>query len=284
MIPPDFRTTLRYQSKDDPASLVADLDELHARSEAACSRRNWLVALLVFWIIACILLGLVGQTPGFIVPAVFLGIVGIIVFAVLIYRASQEILDERRRKLARVVVRHLGCDLRPGGKLELSVDFNDYCDSRYLTQTQASGEASFYQQPWLTVSGTLADGASLELSTDLVARRKERIKRQGTRKIKEDLCEHISLTLRTASLPQAAAQRWPDLVRAQPMPPGAQLHRALVKQDRLFVEVRTQRQLRITHKGSVIHGGDVETKLANHHTLLVPVLAAYQALHACRKS
>ena len=45
-------------------------------------------------------------------------------------------------------------------------------------------------------SGTLADGTRLSLTSDLVARRKERRKTKGRKKIKEDLCEHVVLTLR----------------------------------------------------------------------------------------
>jgi hypothetical protein len=204
---------------------------------------------------------------------------------VLIYRANRMILDERRRKLARAAVRCLGCDLPAGGKLDLAVDFNRYTDSRYQTNSGSAGRysTSDYRQPWLAVGGALADGARLELTADLVARRKERGKTKGRKKVKEDLCEHVVLSLRVPSLPPQTPERWPELVRKQPMPPGAFLHRAMVKQDRLTVEVRTHRQVRVTDKGSVLNGGDIEGRLANRHTLLIPVLAAYHALHACRK-
>ena len=66
------------------------------------------------------------------------------------------------------------------------------------------------------------------------------------------------------------------------MPPGVHVHRAGVKKDRLSLEVRTQRHVRVTNSGAVTSGHDVEEKLKSRHTLLVPVLAAYHALHGCR--
>jgi hypothetical protein len=236
--------------------------------------------------VVCALGGAVNTPGGELWCGVFFlyAIAGGIPFGILISNAGREIIDDRRRKLAMVVVRHLACDLPRNGKLELEVDFNSCKRNQHLTDTWKLGtySASAYRQPWLFVGGTLADGTRFALAASLLARYKERSKTKGRKKVKEDLCEHVELMLRLPSLPPALPQRWPDLARSAPMPPGAFVHRALVKKDRLTLHVRTHRQVRVTDKGTVLSGGDIETRLANRHTLLAPLLAAYHGLHACR--
>jgi hypothetical protein len=283
VIDPKFHSTQRYHDCAEPAALLADLKELRRRSEAARRRRKVLIACLVIFLVldlvVCLSTGglaCIGGIPAGILAAVFLGIG--------IYRASRMILDERRRKLAVAVVRALACDVPPRGKMDLSVAFGKYQQDRHRTTSGPAGNysSSAYRQPWLAVTTRLADGSQVELGADLVARVKERAKTKGRKKVKEDLCEHVSLSLRVPRLPERAAQRWPELLKRAPMPEGAYLHRALVKGERLGVEVRTHRQVRVTNKGSVVSGGDVEQRLAGRDTLLMPVLAAYAALQGCR--
>lgn len=283
MIDPSFSSTLRYQARAEPAALLADLKELRLLSAQARGRRKvWIVCLVSFLLFA-VVVGLATQGMGFLVT-IPLGVVAAIVFGVLIHRAGKMILDEHRRKLAVAVVRALACDVPPGGKMELTLDFSDYRQDRHRTSSGTAGNysASAYRQPWLAVTTRLADGVQVELGADLVARVKERAKTKGRKKVKEDLCEHVSVSLRLPRLPERAAERWPELLKRTPMPEGAYLHRALVKGERLGVEVRTHRRVRVTNKGSVVSGGDVAQSLASRDTLLFPVLAAYAALHGCR--
>jgi hypothetical protein len=285
VINPDFRDTLRYHGRTEPATVLADLKELRQRSETARERRRlWIICLvvaLVTDVIVCIALHATATT----VAGVFAGVVAAIVFGVLISRAARMTLDDRRRKLAVAVVRALGCDLPPGASLEVSIDFNKYHQDRFRTGSgqAANYQVSSYRQPWLAVAARLADGSEVELATELVARRKERAKTKGRKKIKEELSEHVRLAIRVAALPAGAEQRWPERLRAAVLPEGAYLHRALVKKDRLALEMRTHCQVRVTNKGSVTAGADAESRLANRHTLLMPVLAAYHALAACRR-
>ncbi len=284
MINADFRDTRRYHGQAEPADLLADLKELGRRSELARSRRILWIVLLVLSVLMTFFSCPLTLLVPWVALALLAGLVGAVVFAVLIYRAGRVVLDERRRKLAAVVVRALACDLPPAGTIDLAVDFNDYQQARFLTdQGQVPNYlATSYRQPWLAVSARLADGTRLELGADLVARRKERAKSKGRKKIKEDLCEHVRLSLQVPALPAGAAERWPQHLRAAPLPEGAHLQRALVKKDRLLVEVQTHRHVRVTNKGSVTAGADIESRLANRHTLLMPVLAAYHALAGCR--
>ena len=84
--------------------------------------------------------------------------VGLIIL--FIERVSRWIIDERRCKLAGAVVRALACDLPPGGTFDVAVDFNEYTETQYRTNTWAlpNYAASAYRHPWLVVEGTLADG------------------------------------------------------------------------------------------------------------------------------
>jgi hypothetical protein len=284
VIPKDFTIKLRYRCKDEPAILLVDLDELGHRSEAARARRKWWWAALAVWMVVGIAAVAALGGGAWCFAGIVYGITGACIFGVLIVWASHEIIDERRRKLAMVAVRHLACDLPPGSKLDIEVNFNPHKAKAYQTSTGKLNaySASAYCQPWLSVAGMLADGTVFGLTAEMLARYKERSKTKGRKKVKEDLSEQVLLTLRVPWLPPTAPDRWPALVQAAPMPPGAFVHRALVKDGHLSLTVRTHRHVRVTDKGSVISGADIETKLANRHTLLAPLLAAYHALHACR--
>jgi hypothetical protein len=284
VIPANFRSTLRYQCKSDPATLIADLEELAKRSLTATNRRRIAFVALVAGAAGGILVSVLGHSVLWHVTGGVLTAVGVVLIVVFIERVSRWIIDVNRCKLAAAVVRGLACDLPPNGKLDATVDFNAYTSKQYRTETSspAGNGASAYRQGWLAVAGVLADGTHLALSSDLVARRKERRKSKGRMKVKEDLCQHVALTLRVRSLPVSAPTRWPELVRSRPMPPGVRVHRAGVKEDRLTLEVRTQRHVRITNKGIVVTGRDIEERVASRHAVLAPMLAAYHALHACR--
>ena len=80
-----------------------------------------------------------------------------------------------------------------------------------------------------------------------------------------------------------AEGRWSDLVRAAKLPDGAYLHRALARDGRLVLRLRTSRAQRVTHQGKVEVGHDAESRLASRHTVLVAMLASYQALVRCRR-
>ena len=283
MIDPTFRDTLRYQSRAEPASLLADLKELHRRSESARSRRKTLIVCLAIWGVGSIVLGVAVKTV--IAPAIITGVVGCALLGLPIWRASQLIIPERRGKLAATVVRALACDVPGGGEIELKLDFGPAEQDGFLTDSRAlpGTKAAAYRQPWLAVTARLANGSEIALGVELLTRRKERTKRKGRTKIKETLHERVALTIRVPELPPGAVERWPEQVRRAVLPEGASVHRALVKKDRLSLELRTHPQTRITDKGNVVTGADCEDRLATRHTLLVPVLAAYHTLAACSR-
>jgi hypothetical protein len=285
VIDPNFRATLRYQCRGEPATVLADLKELRQRSEHARTMKTaWIVG-LVAWAIVCIVTALAAGPLAVVV--VLVGLAGAVVLGVLIWRASQMILTERRRKLAVAVVRALACDLPHKGEIDLALHLGDYHDDRFRIGSRnvpSYHSAAVYCQVWLRVTAVLANGLEVALRVDLLAQRKERTKTKGRKKIKEAFSEHVHLTVRVPSLSEQAAQRWPERVRSAALPAGARLHRAVVKKDRLCLELRTDQQVRVTNKGSVVSGADADTRLANRHTLLMPVLAAYHALAASRSS
>jgi hypothetical protein len=283
MINPNFRDTLRYHCRAEPSTLLGDLKELRVRSEAARTRRKVWIWSLVAWLIACFYFCAM-TANALVCLGVFLGLVGLIAGIVLIKRAGRMILPERRRKLAVAVVRALACDLRPGGKIELGVNFHDYHQPYFQSVTSPLGAytASIYRLPWLEVSARLAGGSQVMLGLELVCRRRERSKTKGRKKIKEEMRERVIVTIRVPRMPDGAAERWPEQMRSLPLPPSTTLHRARVKNDQLSLELRTFRQVRVTNKGSVVSGADIDDRLANRHTLLMPMLAAYQALAGCR--
>lgn len=285
MIEASFRSKLRYRQKATPARLLEDLRGLAKLAQQA--RRNRRLAIIA----TCVLIPAGILAYGVLVGGKFLWVVAILwivacalVCGLVAARCGRLVLDERRRSLAVRVVRALECDLAPGAKLELGIDFNPYHHRNYLVNTWSltATRASLYRQPWLVVMGRLGDGTRLELWSDLVARRKERSKTKGRKKVKEDLHEHIRLSLRPAS-PPAGAARWPDLVRRSQLPLGVYCHRAAHKGQYLRLELKTHRLVRVTNKGAVESGGDIDSRLANCHHVLGPMLAAYDALADCRR-
>jgi hypothetical protein len=286
VINPNFHETLHYHSRAEPASVLADLKELKRLSARARAWKPVLTVGLVAWltvaVVACVAAGM-----GIVCVAGALWFVaGIILFSILTHRNNRMILPERRRRLAVTVVRALACDLPPAGVVELGLDFGDYVKDRFKTDSHkllSGGDVSTYHQPWLEVTAALADGSLVTLGLDLMCRRKERTKSKGRKKIKEAMSEHVVLTIRAPDLSEQAGHRWPERVRAAPLPRSVSLRRAVVKKDRLCLEVRTPKQVRVTNKNSVVTGADVDDQLANEHTLLMPVLAAYQALAGCRQ-
>ena len=134
MIPANFRRTLRYQGKDDPASLLADLEELlHGARESAKIQLRHRLRCLIVGAVA----GIVGDDPR---PQCRRGTScgGVLdrpprPCRRLHRRVSRWIIDERRCKLAAEVVRALGCDLSRKGKLDLTIDFNEYHEKQYRT-------------------------------------------------------------------------------------------------------------------------------------------------------
>lgn len=283
MIPTNFSGSLRYLVEAEPTTLLADLEALAKHSADAQARRGWFIALVFISIGAGIIAA--STLSGGLIPGIILGIAGAILFGVLAHLESRQILDERRRKLAKSVVRALACDLPPEGKLELGIDFNNYHHEKYRERTWQVNlyTAAQYRLPWLVIRCKLMNGTRLELWTDHIVSRKERSKTKGRKKIKEDIYEHIRLTVCPAALPDQAEKVWPEYMRTRALPPGTYLHEARVKKNTLYLEVKTQRQVRVTNKGVVESGKDVEKNLANHHTILAPLLGAFDALQACRK-
>jgi hypothetical protein len=117
----------------------------------------------------------------------------------------------------------------------------------------------------------------------MVVHRKERAKTKGRKKIKEAFHEQITVTIRPPVLPEPTAQRWPERMRAAKLSYNTHLHRAQARGGRLQVVVRTMQALRVTNKGTVEVGRDLDSKLAGKDCVLMPLLAAYHALAACRK-
>lgn len=284
MVPTDFNRTLRYQAVADPASLLTDLKALRQGSQGAQSTRWLLVLLLIAWIVGSVIVGLVLAGSLFLFIAIPSGLLGAVVYWIVDAGYARLVLDERRLRLAAKAVRALACDLPPDGKLDLTVQFGPYNEAHYRTgevpATNYNGTA--YRLPWLRARGTLADGTKVELSTDLIARRKERTKTKGRMKVKEDLCEHVALVLRPKALPPEAKVRWPDLVRGGRLPATMRIQRAKVMDGQVILELRTFRQVRVTDKGTVLAGADAEQKLCDADGLLMPMLAAYRALDVVR--
>jgi hypothetical protein len=277
VIPGDFSATLRYHATAEPDTLLADLDKLRDRRRAAQAQRWTLVALPIGWgglgLLAAIALG-----GGFLYfLAIVWAIGGFVWYSYLDADLARQILEVRRLKTARALVRALACDVGPGDKLELMIRFGPYNDPAFRVGDEKGAAASFCH-PWLEAKGRFADGTRFEVGIELHAKRKERSKRKGRKKIKEDLCEHVWVVLRPDALPDGTEAGWPARVRRASLPGTSYIHRAEVKKDRVALEVRTQHHVRVTDKGAVLVGKDIETELCGPHHVLKPLLGAYTAL------
>jgi hypothetical protein len=278
VIPSDFSATLRYHATAEPDTLLADLDRLRDHRRSAQARRWSLLALPISWgvlgLLAAIALG-----GGFLYFLAFIwAIGGFVWYSYLDADLARQVLEVRRLKTARALVRALACDVEPGEKLELMIRFCPYHDPAYCLTAEKSGNT--YCHPWLEAKGRFADGTRFEVGVELHAKRKEKSKTKGRKKIKEDLCEHVSVMLRPDALPEGTEADWPARVRRASLPGAVRVHKAEVKKGRVALEVRTTRHVRVTDKGAVLVGKDIEKQLCGPHHVLKPLLAAYSALAA----
>jgi hypothetical protein len=266
MLPADFSSTLRYRAAAEPATLLADLEALRRHSQAAVARKK-----RIFYTFALL------TAMTLIIPP--LALVVVLIGYWFHSRAGRQVLDPRRLTLAEGVIRALECDAPPGAALELAIDFSPFTDPRHRVRTWTLPRyaASLYRAGWLSVSGKLADGSKLELQAEYVVTHKERKKTKGRKKTKESVHEGFHVAVRPAAAPALSAEEWNKRARRQPLPPGAHLHAAKVRNGRLLIEFRTRRGVRVTDKGSVLSGSDLDAKLAGRDVPLACLLCTYGA-------
>jgi hypothetical protein len=208
--------------------------------------------------------------------AVVWAIGGFVWYSYLDSDLARQVLEVRRLKTARALVRAVACDVCPGETLELMIRFGPYNEPAYCLIAEKSRNT--YCHPWLEARGRFADGTRFEVGIELHAKRKERSKRKGRKKVKEDLCEHVWVVLRPDALPDGTEAGWPARVKRASLPGAVRVHKAEVKKDRVALEVRTQHHVRVTDKRAVLVGKDIETELCGPHHVLKPLLGAYTAL------
>ncbi|MGL4551538.1 MAG: hypothetical protein ACRC33_10155 [Gemmataceae bacterium] len=284
MTPADFPATLRYHATAEPDTLLADIEGLRRFSDGVRARRWRLTALPLLWIVAGVVAASYAGGGGWYVGACAWGIGGLILYTVLDADLARLVLEARRLKTARALVRALACDVAPGDPVELSIQFGPYHAEAFRFPDAVRGYPTFaftqYRLPWLAARGRLADGTRFEVGVELHATRKVRAKTKGRKKVKEALSERVRVELRPDALPAGTEAGWPDRVRRARLPGTVHVHRARVRDGRVALEVRTARQTRVTDKGTVIVGKDVEKQLCGPRHVLDPLLAAYGALAA----
>lgn len=217
-------------------------------------------------------------------PAVFAvpvaAIVAAIVFFVKAVKLSKFDLDNRKVDCVVRLLRMLRADTPRDADLTLELDLRPYKDGGQKLDEEGGGFGNpkriRYQHAWLTLSGSLADGTRYKLGVTENVARKEKPKRKGRVKVKEQTRGTIQLQLRLkASRYGDAAVIAQQLQQLAPRPPLA-LREVKGSGPSLMASFVTAPHVKITaRRGS---GETGEENLISSDALLAAMLWAYDGI------
>jgi hypothetical protein len=174
-----------------------------------------------------------------------------IVLIVLAVKASKHDVEDRKIGTALRLVKILRADIPAAEPIELTVDFREPSKVKDLivqkpVPTGKEG-ITFYEQPWLQLKASLADGSVVELgATDQVRNRKYWKKRGGKSKLKHQ--QRIATTV-TVDLKLGKPYRedlpYEQALRAFPPPPSLLVSKTAQQGKRVRAELESPAMVKI---------------------------------------
>ena len=211
---------------------------------------------------------------------VFLGMLAVVPVIVFIVRETGHDVDDRKLSAATELVRTLRADVPAAQNIQLEIDFREYTKSGTKVTDPAQPKVKGvtiekYQQKWLEVRTTLADGTQIDATiTDRISR-KSKPKRKYT-KVKETFVSDVALALRLDKRygeGEAIAERMirgPELDNCE--------ERARTGKGRnLYVAVRTPSGVRVNSRRSPTQFHSVE-RLGSGRTVLALLSWVYDGI------
>lgn len=211
---------------------------------------------------------------------VYLGLLVVVPVIVFIVRETGHDVDDRKIAAAADLVRTLRADVPAAENVQLALDLREYTKGGTKVTDPAQKKqkgvtVEKYQQQWLEVRTTLADGTQIDASiTDRISR-KSKPKRKYT-KVKEAFVSDVTLGLR---LDKRYGEAEPI---AERMIRGAELdnceERARTGKGRnLYVAVRTPSAVRVNSRSSPAQFHSVE-RLGSGRTVLALLSWVYDGI------
>ncbi len=269
----------------EPAdALLARLEDAATRDERA--EKNVKIgcgALAVLTIGGFIGLNALVQSTGS--RLVYLGLLVVVPVIVFIVRELGHDVDDRKLAAATELIRFLRTDVPAGQNIQLALDFRDYDKAGTKvtdpSQPEVKGvKIEKYQQKWLEVRTTLADGTQIDATiTDRVSR-KSKPKRKYT-KVKETFVSDVTLGLR---LDKRYGEAEPIAERLYRHPALAECQeRARTGKGRnLYVALRTPAGIRVNARRSPSQFLDVE-RIGSGRTILNMLAWVYDGIGRAAK-
>lgn len=281
-----FKRALVYDGQVSPAELKASLQEI--REIDSGSER---VKRMTAWIMILSVLAGIGLWVGFIVtkqkiPGLVLAALGCgLVFVIaMFYRLMKGKYDlpNRRYELVHDLAGMLGRDMAKDAAFDLKLDLARANDSRKKTGQDKVGlwDVTYYQDPWLSLSGRLVDGTAFEISMlDRVQMRKRWARSSsGKNKLKT---KSKSATLASVNLfpKQKKYSNLPQVVDRTPLmlklPRWCQVKKLTANPERLMVTT-------VTSEEWSVRRCDPKTQYCGTEAVTTMLLSLYQVLHTSK--
>lgn len=211
---------------------------------------------------------------------VFLGLLVVVpVIAFIVHETGHDV-DDRKLAAATDLVRTLRADVPAAGNIQLEIDFREYTKSGTKVADPAQAKVKGvkvekYQQKWLEVRTTLADGTQIDAAiTDRISR-KSKPKRKYV-KVKEAFVSDVTLGLRLDKRYGDAEAIAPRLYR-HPALAACQERARTAKGRNLYVALRTPGAARINSRRAPTQFHGVE-RIGSGRTILDMLAWVYDGI------
>ena len=209
-----FNSTLVYEAQAPAEQLLAELQQIREfdqRAEERIKRYKYITFGSLLFGIVSFVLAVALSKPG-LFALVGLALIGLLTGIVLWVRGSKLNLANRRYELFGELVRLLGRDMAKDAPVTVALDLTQPNDARKKVSEGQAGDwkVKYFVDPWLKLSGRLADGTSFQITLieKFQARGKWKRSRSGKNKYKT----------KTKTSTQAAVRLFPKLKRYENLP------------------------------------------------------------------
>ncbi|MBU8896727.1 hypothetical protein KRR26_14000 [Corallococcus sp. M34] len=249
-----FREELVYRASAPAAEVLEDIAAIEAFDRSVEARRStqgrlaWACGLLSMVVMAVFFILQGASSAAFVLLLVSgLGLLGIAVYFFSERSASRRFdLSDRRYLLIRTMLDRLRPDLSPDEPVSLTLDLSPVDDASKLRGKGPRGrwQTEEFLDPWLDLEARLADGTYWRLGMTDRLRKSRRTSRSASGRTKVKTRE-TGVTVAEVQL-RVKPERHPALAGLERearasvrLPPGVELARLQVSEDRLLMRART---------------------------------------------
>lgn len=279
--PAQFKRTLVFQDRAPFADLNAAFDQIRQfdqMAEAKGRRIRWTMLWAFLGVPVCFLAAVAFESPMLLLVMIGCLVTGIVA-VVQNFRHSKYDLPNRRHELAWEMIRALSRDMKKDAAIDTLLVLSPIEDrQKQIGKNKVNAwDVTYYEDPWLRLSGQLADGTAFQISLLERFQSRHKRKRSSSGKIKtkyKSKCATfaiVQLSPRPKAYPQLAAveSRVKDFVR---IPAWAMVKSTQGKPGRLTLKIATSADWAVKPYSTKTQHDGRELLFSMLHSL-------YQALH-----